>query len=193
MEQVALTSGDDEKAKVQSVLLLTDGLANEGITGTANILNVIKKFQEEGQGAVETYVPVASPPLFGGRQPRVQNIAAPAKPGLFGWLFGNRSSPAQPPPVLQQQAPQMQMQQAPQMPVQQQAPQIPVQQQAPPSMPKLDVNEEEEAIEVDESEPKPKPSGPKVSHVQCIHVWFRVRMYKTFGVLFTEYVQKINS
>ncbi len=144
MEQVALTSGDDEKAKVQSVLLLTDGLANEGIRGTANILNVIKKFQEEGQGAVETYTPVASPPLFGGRQQRVQNIAAPSQPGFFGWLFGNRSSPAQPPP------------------------QLPVQQQAPLGMPKLDVNEEEEAIKVDESEPKPKPSGPKVCHAQYI-------------------------
>ncbi len=170
MEQVALTSGDDEKAKVQSVLLLTDGLANDGITGTANILNAIKKFQEEGQGAMETYARVA--PTGGRQQQRVvQNIRQ----------FGIRSSPAQPPPgpppqrPVQQQAPQMPVQQqAPQMPVQQQAPQMqmqqapqmPVQQQAPLSMPKLDVNEEEGAMEVDESEPKPKPSGPKVSHAQ---------------------------
>ena len=51
MEQIATSKGE-EKAKVQSVLLLTDGLANEGITGTANIINQIKKFQEEGMGAV---------------------------------------------------------------------------------------------------------------------------------------------
>lgn len=180
MEQVALTSGDDEKAKVQSVLLLTDGLANEGITGMANILNVIKKFQEEGQGAVETYSPVSNPPRRQ-QQQRVQNVRQ-TRPGFFGRLFGNQSSSAQPtPPPLQQPGPPPQQQQAPQM-----------QQQAPLSMPKLDVNDEEEAMEVDESEPKPKPSGPKVSPCAIHTLWFKVRLItkpsqkKTVKVLKTE-------
>ena len=50
MEQIAFCTG--EHAQVQSVLLLTDGLANEGIKGKDNILAEMMKLQ--------------SPPAMGG-------------------------------------------------------------------------------------------------------------------------------
>lgn len=43
MEQVVLSGG--ERAQVQSVLLLTDGLANEGIKDTDGILAEMMKLQ----------------------------------------------------------------------------------------------------------------------------------------------------
>ena len=51
MEQIALTCGG-EKAQVQSVLLLTDGLANCWITQKNGIIAEMKKMQELGLGAV---------------------------------------------------------------------------------------------------------------------------------------------
>ncbi len=51
MEQIALTS-DGEKAQVQSVLLLTDGLANCGTTTEEDIVAEIKNKQDHGIGAV---------------------------------------------------------------------------------------------------------------------------------------------
>ena len=51
MEQIALTQ-DREKAKVQSVLLLTDGLANQGITSREGILEQMRNIQDLGLGAV---------------------------------------------------------------------------------------------------------------------------------------------
>ena len=43
MQQIAFCEG--ERAQVQSVLLLTDGLANAGITTTEGILQEMKKIQ----------------------------------------------------------------------------------------------------------------------------------------------------
>ena len=43
MEQVAFCTG--EHAQVQSVLLLTDGLANEGIQGKEGILGAMRRMQ----------------------------------------------------------------------------------------------------------------------------------------------------
>ena len=43
MEQIAFCPG--EHAQVQSVLLLTDGLANKGIKGKDNILAEMRKLQ----------------------------------------------------------------------------------------------------------------------------------------------------
>ena len=51
MEQIGLTHGG-EKAQVQSVLLLTDGLANQGISSKEGILAEMKKMQEQGLHAV---------------------------------------------------------------------------------------------------------------------------------------------
>ena len=48
MEQIA-ASKSEQKAIVQSVLLFTDGLANEGITETDDIIDQIKKFEEMPQ------------------------------------------------------------------------------------------------------------------------------------------------
>ena len=46
MQQIVLTAGRKGRAQVQSVLLLTDGLANEGITGKDGILREMKKLQD---------------------------------------------------------------------------------------------------------------------------------------------------
>lgn len=51
MEQIALTY-ESEKAQVQSVLLLTDGLANHWITSKDGIISEMKKMQDQGLGAV---------------------------------------------------------------------------------------------------------------------------------------------
>lgn len=51
MEQVALSQGG-ERAQVQSVLLLTDGHANHGITSKAMIVQEMKNMQDKGLGAV---------------------------------------------------------------------------------------------------------------------------------------------
>lgn len=56
MKQIALTSGG-EKAQVQSVLLLTDGLANHGITNRVGIIEQMKKMQSVGLAAVEAAPP----------------------------------------------------------------------------------------------------------------------------------------
>jgi len=45
MKQIVLTAGDDSRAQVQSVLLLTDGLANEGIKTKDGILGEMRKLQ----------------------------------------------------------------------------------------------------------------------------------------------------
>ena len=44
MEQVVQCTG--ERAQVQSVLLLTDGLANEGVRGTEGILAKMRELQD---------------------------------------------------------------------------------------------------------------------------------------------------
>lgn len=51
MEQIALTQ-DKKRAQVQSVLLLTDGLANNGLVSQAGIIQEMKKMQDLGLGAV---------------------------------------------------------------------------------------------------------------------------------------------
>lgn len=48
MEQVAQSTS--EKAHVKSVMLLTDGHANSGISSTGGILAEIKKHQEPPEG-----------------------------------------------------------------------------------------------------------------------------------------------
>ena len=45
MEEVAYNSGSN-KAKVQSVLLLTDGQANQGVSSKEGILAEMKKLQD---------------------------------------------------------------------------------------------------------------------------------------------------
>ena len=45
MEEVAYNSGS-KKAKVQSVLLLTDGQANQGVSSKEGILAEMKKLQD---------------------------------------------------------------------------------------------------------------------------------------------------
>jgi hypothetical protein len=52
MEQIALTQGDAEKAPVQSVLLLTDGHANQGLVSKLHIVQAMKNMQEKGLGAL---------------------------------------------------------------------------------------------------------------------------------------------
>ena len=90
MEQIALTQGE-EKAHVQSVLLLTDGLANQGIMYKDGIINQMKIIQNIGLGTVaeikEPPAQARSSPfaLFGGKKkksPRKQQeqVAPPLFP-----------------------------------------------------------------------------------------------------------------
>ena len=46
MQQIGLTAGQKGRAQVQSVLLLTDGLANEGIKSKDGILGEMRKLQD---------------------------------------------------------------------------------------------------------------------------------------------------
>ena len=46
MQQIVLTAGQEGRAQVQSVLLLTDGLANEGIKSKDGILGEMRKLQD---------------------------------------------------------------------------------------------------------------------------------------------------
>ena len=46
MQQIGLTAGQKGQAQVQSVLLLTDGLANEGIKTKDGILGEMRKLQD---------------------------------------------------------------------------------------------------------------------------------------------------
>ena len=50
MKQIVVTAGDDSRAQVQSVLLLTDGLANEGIKTKEGILGEMRKLQDPPAG-----------------------------------------------------------------------------------------------------------------------------------------------
>ena len=50
MEQITLTHGG-ERTQIQSVLLLSDGLANEGITSKGGILSEMKKMQDQNTPA----------------------------------------------------------------------------------------------------------------------------------------------
>ena len=53
MEEIAYNSGS-EKAKVQSVLLLTDGLANQGVTTRDGILAEMMRIQNpQGEKVVK--------------------------------------------------------------------------------------------------------------------------------------------
>ena len=56
MEQIALTNGG-EMAQVQSVLLLTDGQANQWISNKEGIVAEMKKMQDQGLGAVARQLP----------------------------------------------------------------------------------------------------------------------------------------
>ena len=105
MEQIALTSGGDN-AQVQSVLLLTDGLANQGITSKEQILAEMKKMQEQGLHAVST-VSEGMPTYT---QPRPPQQQSQQQRGWFDFLFGRKSPQQQQVaslPVQQQQAPQL--------------------------------------------------------------------------------------
>lgn len=53
MEQIALTQAG-ERAQVQSVLLLTDGHANQGLVSQVDIVREMKNMQDLGLGAVKT-------------------------------------------------------------------------------------------------------------------------------------------
>lgn len=62
MQQIALTSKEDHRAKVQSVLLFTDGLATRGTINLAGILKEMRLIQTQGIGSVE--MPKASDDLM---------------------------------------------------------------------------------------------------------------------------------
>ena len=84
MEQIALTSGE-EKAQVQSVLLLTDGLANCGLRTTSQIVTEMNLMQTQGIGAVYKNPPAAPSFGHGFNFPPVafpQNTAAFSSPQL---------------------------------------------------------------------------------------------------------------
>ena len=99
MEQVALTNGG-EKAQVQSVLLLTDGLANHGITHKAGIIDQMTKMQNEGLGAV-------SIPSTDRKHMASSKKASAAPPssggGFFASFFGWGKKPAADPVQTQQE------------------------------------------------------------------------------------------
>ena len=50
MHQVVLTAGQEGRAQVQSVLLLTDGLVNRGIKSKDEILGEMRKLQSPPAG-----------------------------------------------------------------------------------------------------------------------------------------------
>ena len=68
MEQIAFCKG--EHAQVQSVLLLTDGLANEGIQGREGILGEMRKIQD--------------PPVQGGV---AQKVSATCRYGINMYVY----------------------------------------------------------------------------------------------------------
>ena len=91
MEQVAVTNGL-EKSQVQSVLLLTDGLANHGITHKAGILSRMEKMQNEGLSAVDMFEPGQQ--QFQARQQAAPRPAAPSnRGGILSYLFNWGRSP----------------------------------------------------------------------------------------------------
>lgn len=137
MEQVGLTHGG-EKAQVQSVLLLTDGLANQGITSKEGILAEMRKMQDQGLHAVtipgdNPYSP--APPAS--RAPPNQRRGLHQ---LFGRNPRRQQNQQQHAPMQVQQAgppPTIQLQMAPPpppppQPMQQQMAPVPMQQQAAP-------------------------------------------------------------
>jgi len=89
MEQVALSNGQ-ERGQIQSVLLLTDGLANHGITSKTGILKVMEQMQKEGLEAVQLPPERPRPPR---QQRRYHNTRVPQP-------IGNN---------LQQQVPELQV------------------------------------------------------------------------------------
>ena len=50
MHQVILTAGQEGRAQVQSVLLLTDGLVNRGVKSKDGILGEMRKLQSPPTG-----------------------------------------------------------------------------------------------------------------------------------------------
>ena len=50
MHQVILTAGQEGRAQVQSVLLLTDGLVNRGVKSKDGILGEMRKLQSPPAG-----------------------------------------------------------------------------------------------------------------------------------------------
>lgn len=185
MEQIGLTHGG-EKAQVQSVLLLTDGLANQGITSKEGILAEMRKMQDQGLHAVT--IPGDSPY---NPAPQISRAPPNQRRGLH-LLFGRNARRQQnqqqqqqmqvqqagPPPIVQQQMappPQPMQQQAvpppPPQPMQQQqvVPQAMQQQQAVPPPPPPPVYQQQvPLLQVADNPPegaatKPIPSGAKVS------------------------------
>jgi len=101
MEQVARTK-EQEKSQVQSVLLLTDGLANQGITYKSGILDQMEKIQNEGVKAVDLSRGQSVP------HSQTRQAPPPASPssrgGILSYLFNwGRSPGAQQTPAEQQQ------------------------------------------------------------------------------------------
>ncbi len=85
MEQVASTYGE-ERSQVQSVLLLTDGLANHGITNKPGILEQMKKMQNEGLNLhtlSSKHTPRKAPPA-----------SASSGSGFFNFLFSWGKKPS---------------------------------------------------------------------------------------------------
>ena len=189
MEQIGLTHGG-EKAQVQSVLLLTDGLANQGITSKDGILAEMKKMQDQGLHAVT--IPGDSPY---NPAPQISRAPPNQRRGLHV-LFGRNARRQQNqqqqnivpmqvqqagPPIVQQQmapAPQPMQQQVvppppPPQPMQQQAvPPPPVQQAVPPPPPPPVFQQQVPLLQVADNPPegattKPIPSGAKVSPHNC--------------------------
>ena len=146
MEQIGLTHGG-EKAQVQSVLLLTDGLANQGISSKEGILAEMKKMQDQGLHAVS--IPQDSP--YAPKHPPKKK-----KSGLH-LLFGKKNR--QPEPVQLKQ--KLQPAKVVQVAVQQQAgptptPVPPMQQQA------LVADDPPQAVGGATNATTPTPPGAKV-------------------------------
>ena len=190
MEQVGLTHGG-EKAQVQSVLLLTDGLANQGITSKEGILAEMRKMQDQGLHAVaipgdnahdsNPFVPIPRAPqhqrrglhvLFGRNARRQQNQQQQQQQPMQ--MQQAAPIPQLPPQPMQQQQQQMapppppppaqpmQQQVAPQ-PVQQLGAPLPMQQQQaiPAPPPPPQPMQQQQAAPMQQSVPPP-PLPPKV-------------------------------
>ena len=173
MEQIGLTHGG-ERAQVQSVLLLTDGLANQGISSKEGILAEMKKMQDQGLDAV--IIPQDSP--YGPKRP-------PQKKGSgLHLLFAKKNR--KPQPVQHQLQPAKDVQVA----VQQQTgptptPAPPVQQQAAAA------DDPPQAVGGATDASTPIPPGAKVCqkkqplHIEWMHMFSPVF---SLGVLCTHLV-----
>lgn len=182
MEQIGLTHGG-EKAQVQSVLLLTDGLANQGITSKEGILAEMRKMQDQGLHAVaipsdnaynsNPFVPIPRAPqhqrrglhvLFGRNARRQQNQQQQQQQPMQ--MQQAAPIPQLPPQPMQQQQQQQMAPPPPPPPAQQLVVPQPMQQQqqavpAPPPPPQLMQQQQQQAVPMQQSVPPP-PLPPKV-------------------------------